>query len=92
MKIQKFDNFNKINETATISWYEAYEKFVDGQVVKDLADYNITESGNIQAMGVEFQNGYKFVSYGGGCSGYDCNTLYIISPNNEIVSSYECES
>lgn len=86
MKIHKWEKFNKLNENVdnTISWYEAFDKYVKGQIVVGEIQHNIHYS--TYAEGVLLENGYKYVSYGGGCSGEDCNTSYIISPDNVIIS------
>ncbi len=39
-------------------------------------------------QGITFENGYTYASQGGGCSGEDCNSSFIIDKNNIIIEEY----
>lgn len=92
--IKKLKDFvveqNDFNEK--ISFNEAFEKFIVGQKVKGF--YSVAPFGNKEIPtneryygdGMEFENDYKYLSYGGGCSGEDCNTTYIVDNNDKLVA------
>ena len=75
-----------------ISFYEAFDLYIKGQVVKGWRSY--VPFGNrdkpyderYYGNGVEFENGYKLISYGGGCSGEDCNTSFIIDAKDNLIA------
>jgi hypothetical protein len=80
--VQTFEEV--VNKERKLSFDEAFEKFIKNhQVVRSLNHVSI---GWTSAHGVELDNGYIYASHGGGCSGEDCNTTYIISPGNEIIA------
>ena len=57
MKLQKWKEFNKINENIDniIPWYEAFETYVKGQTVMNEINHNIHYSK--YANGVLYKNG-----------------------------------
>ena len=78
-----------------MTFAEAFEKFIKGQVVKSEVEFNYNEIKNsptLYGYGLAFENGYKVISYGGGSSGYDYNDQYIINPDNEKIAQQEAMS
>lgn len=75
-----------------MSFLEAFEKYIKGKKVKDLAyfpeygDHNTPFEERFYGHGVVVTGGYKFLCFGGGCSGEDCNTSFIVSPKNKLVA------
>lgn len=43
---------------------------------------------NFYGDGIVVEGNYKMISFGGGCSGEDCNVSFIISPDNKVIASY----
>ena len=83
---------NKVNEKGMSQEFaDVFNKFIKGQVVKEIAEvpYKSGEFTAAHGEGLEFENGYKYISYGGGCSGYDCNTCYIVDPEGKTIASYD---
>lgn len=39
----------------------------------------------------EFEHGWKTCCFGGGCSGNDCNTIWIIDSDDKVVVEYDNE-
>lgn len=66
-----------------IQFHEAFQKHILGQKVK--REYEHPD--RFMGRGLEFENGYKYVSRGGGCSGEDCNDSHIIGPENDLIAS-----
>ena len=93
MSLKKWEDFNENNEinenmiVNAIPWESAFESYIKGQTVVANIQHHLQHS--MYAEGLAMENGYKYVSYGGGCSGEDCNTSYIISPDDKIVASTE---
>jgi len=92
MKIKKF---NQLNESSTdkIPYHEAFDKYIRNQTIKDY--YNVYPYGNHElpyeerfyGYGLLLENGYKIIYYGGGRSGEDTNSSYIIDDNDKLISS-----
>ncbi len=84
---------NKVNEQEmNQEFMDAFDKYIKGQVVKTIVEVpykNVTGLTPPHGEGLEFENGYKYISYGGGCSGNDCNTVYIVGPDEKLVASYD---
>ena len=81
-----------------MDYHEAFELFIKGQ--KAMRHVSIPAHGDSKKPweeryygdGVEFENGYAFLAYGGGCSGYDCNTYYIVDlKTDRLVAYYNSE-
>ena len=79
--VKQFENYNeKTNEDTQISIDDAFNTYIKGQNAVGI--YSAGSYGE----GVVFENGYKYTSYGGGCSGEDCNTSYILNPNDDAIA------
>lgn len=78
--------------TPKIDFFTAFEKHIKGQPVKEYVsypvygDYNLPMEERHYGDGIKCKNGYQMISHGGGCSGEDCNTTFILSPRNKIIS------
>ena len=78
MKIKKF------NESVEINYYEAFnmyikdKKILNTYFVNPFGDYSLKPKERFYGSGVIVEGGYKMLHYGGGCSGEDCNTIYIV--------------
>ena len=76
-----------------IDFFEAFNLFIKGQVVADYfsvfpyGDKSIPPEERYYGEGIIMENGYKFIQYGGGCSGEDCNTSFIIDNEDKLVAS-----
>jgi len=69
-----------------------FNKFIKGQVVQSMTSmygmsYDIPHDKRYEGQGIIFENGYKVYQYGGGCSGEDYNTAYIVDPNGKLLAS-----
>lgn len=84
--MKKIKKFSEINENTHTNFNDAMNSFIIGQVAK--RKYNYYDSVGTDYIGIEFENGYKYVSHGGGCSGEDCNSTLILDPNDKIISEY----
>ncbi len=90
MKIKKFSD---INESVKISFGEAFDTYIKGQIIEGhysvnpYGDYNLPPEERYYGDGVILKNGYKFIQHGGGCSGEDCNTTFIIDDNDILVAT-----
>jgi hypothetical protein len=69
---------------------DAFNTHVKGQVVKEYfsAEPYGTPDKPYYGDGVELENGYKYISHGGGCSGEDCNASFIIGPDDKLVATF----
>jgi hypothetical protein len=75
-----------------IPFHEAFKKFIQGQSVK--APFSVYAYGDqskpheerFYGEGIELSNGYKMLHHGGGCSGEDCNTSFIVDNENNLVA------
>ena len=75
-KIKNFDDlFELEEEQKLLTFTEAFEKYVKGQII-------MSDAGD----GIILKNGYKYEHFGGGCSGEDCNTTYIFDPDGKLVA------
>ncbi len=75
-----------------IPFHEAFNKYIKGQTVKNAVSYYPYASDKpadekYYGDGMEFENGYKYISFGGGCSGEDCNVTFIVNDKNKLVAS-----
>lgn len=77
-----------------MEFWAAFGKFIKGQVIEEhhsvpaYGDHNLPHEERFYGEGVKCANGYKFIQFGGGCSGEDCNTSYIISPDDKLIARY----
>lgn len=85
--------FSQINEGFELTRFdEAFNKYivnqevVGGYYIDPFGDYNLPPEKRYYGDGIILKNGYKFIQYGGGCSGEDCNTSFIIDNNNNLIS------
>ncbi len=88
MKIKKF------NESADnqIDYFDAFDQFIIGREVTSF--YTVTPYGDndlpseerYYGDGIIVEGNYKMISHGGGCSGEDCNTSFILSPDDKIIA------
>jgi hypothetical protein len=91
-KFTKLAQSIKESNESELAFYEAFEKFIKGQTVKD--HYSISAYGDhtkpheerFYGEGMIFENGYKYLSHGGGCSGEDCNTSFIVDPQDKLIA------
>ena len=89
--MKKIERFEKFNEDLGMTYTEVFNKYIKGQKVVSL--YNgspIYPDGKELyhvVSGILLENGWAFASYGGGCSGEDCNENYLISKNNKILAT-----
>lgn len=89
--MKKFSSL-KENQETEMQFYEAFEKYIKGQVVKDhysvaaYGDNTLPHAERFYGEGMVFENGYKYLSHGGGCSGEDCNTSFIVDPSDKLVA------
>jgi hypothetical protein len=76
-----------------MNFAEAFEKHIKGQTVVDcisispFGDINKPMGQRYYGNGLKFSNGYKILHYGGGCSGEDCNTTFIVDENDNLVDT-----
>lgn len=89
--IKKFTDI--LNENFKLmNYYEAFNTYILGQKVQSnyfihaYGDYDLPSDERYYGDGLVFENGYKILSHGGGCSGEDCNTSFIIGPDNKLVA------
>ena len=50
-------------------------------------NYNMPLQDKYYGDGVLLENGFRMLSYGGGCSGDDCNTTFIIDDKGNLIAS-----
>ncbi len=91
MKIRRYDQLNE--GVKLMDYNETFEKFIIGQTIKgyvSLPPYGQKISLDVAERyfgdGVILANGYKILYYGGGCSGEDCNTTFIVDPEDHLVA------
>lgn len=95
--VKKFENYEddslmKYKKIPLMNYNEAITKFIIGQKViseyevAPFGDYNLPSDERYYGYGLSFENGYKMIHYGGGCSGEDCNNTYIIDPNDKLIA------
>ena len=90
MKIKRFE---QVNEAKGLDFFEAFNTYIKGQTVKDyfsVAPYGQSISPDVAKRyfgeGIVLENGYKLLQYGGGCSGEDCNTSFIVDDEGVLVA------
>ena len=66
-----------------MNFREAFEKFVKGQSILEETSREINYT---IAEGIILENNYSYLSYGGGASGEDINTKYIVCPKGEVIA------
>ena len=85
--------YGQLNEEAKLDYFDTFNEFIKGQVVKDY--FSVPPYGqSISELpreryygdGIECENGYKMITFGGGCSGEDCNTSFIIDDQGVLVA------
>lgn len=76
-----------------IPFHEAFNQFIKGQVITEFCsvqpfgDHNKPHGERFYGEGIICANGYKILHYGGGCSGEDCNTTYIVDDHDNLIAS-----
>lgn len=72
------------------AFQDAMENHIHGQKVVKAVSYPPygDDKQPFYGDGLEFENGYKYISFGGGCSGEDCNTTYIIDNEDKMVAVF----
>jgi hypothetical protein len=92
MKMIKLKNVLKEEEDkhTTMDFYDAFNTYIRGERAMSVKwrDGYSAPCGLI----VTFENGYKVASYGGGCSGEDCNTSWIVDRSNNIIATMDNSS
>ena len=93
MKIKRFE---QINEAKELNFFEAFNMYIKGQTIDDYVSYPAYGTSTATDVakryfgeGVVCANGYKMISHGGGCSGEDCNTTFIIDDEGVLVARNE---
>lgn len=85
--------YNQLNEAKGLDFFEAFNTYIKGQTIKEYVSYppygqsispDVAE--RYFGEGVECANGYKMITYGGGCSGEDCNTTFIIDDKDVLIA------
>ena len=90
MKIMRFE---QLNENIKMNFSESFNKFIKGKIV--ISDYTAFDNYDYmdkdyhKGYGIIVEGDYKMIHDGGGSSGEDCNTTYIISPDNKIISKLD---
>ena len=95
--IKKFGEY--INEefefdvpSKKLDFNEAFNKHIKGfrvlttESVAPYGDQNVDPEERFYGDGMRMENGYKILYFGGGCSGEDCNTTFIVSPDNKLIA------
>ena len=90
MKIKRFE---QVNEAKELNFSEAFNTYIKGQTIKDhfsVAPFGRDISPDVAKRyfgdGIVLENGYKLLNYGGGCSGEDCNTTFIVDDEDVLVA------
>jgi hypothetical protein len=92
MTIKKFA---QLNENKLISFNEAFDMYIKGQIaigqyyVSEFGDHKLPPEERFYGNGIVFENGYKYLAYGGGASGEDYNVEYIVSPDDKLIAKEE---
>lgn len=69
---------------------EIFTQFILGQRLKAFGWMQPTTDNNyVGGYLMEYENGYKTVTKGGGCQGDDYTTMYVLDPNNTVLEKYE---
>jgi len=89
--IKKFTDM--INERFELmNFNEAFNVYILGQTAQSgyhippYGNHNLPSDERYYGDGIVFGNGYKYISHGGGCSGEDCNTTFIIDSNDKLIA------
>lgn len=85
----------KESQEDPISFEEAFKKYIlNRSVISTYYGTPLVNNGDnfveyyALIEGIKFDNNYIWASHGGGCSGEDCNTTFIISPENKVIASF----
>lgn len=76
-----------------MTFREAMAEFIIGKKVVEwvsyppYGDYSKPPEERFYGDGIKVDDGCKYISFGGGCSGEDCNTSYILSPDDKILAT-----
>ena len=71
---------------------KVFRDHIEGQTVNTAVsfppygDWNIPSDERYYGNGLVFSNGYMILYHGGGCSGEDCNTTFIVDDNGKLVA------
>jgi hypothetical protein len=86
----KLKNVLKEEEKSMMNFETAFDTYIRGEramSVKWRDGYSAP-----YGLIVTFENGYKVASYGGGCSGEDCNTSWIVDKSTNIIATMDSSS
>lgn len=86
MKIRKFNESLEINYNDAFNMYIKDKKIIDSYFVAPYGDYSVDPTERFYGSGLTVEGNYKILYHGGGCSGEDCNTVFIVSPDNKLVA------
>jgi hypothetical protein len=76
-----------------MTFSEAFSKFIKGQVVVGwhevyaFGDHNLSQEKRFYGYGTKYANGYKLLFYGGGASGEDYNSSFIVNDKDELIAA-----
>jgi hypothetical protein len=85
--VKKYEDLLEFDfqDLGSLTFNEAFEKFIEGQKIDAYID--ATPKGYYTTCcGILCNNGYKYVHHGGGCSGEDCNSNWILDLNDNIIA------
>lgn len=94
MKIKKFEEINESSEIK-MDYFEAFEQFIKGKRVLSYysvpayGDYNLEFTERFYGDGIAVEGNYKMIHHGGGCSGDDCNSSFIVSPDDKLIARHD---
>lgn len=97
---QRDEYYKEFNENVEekMSYHEAFELFIKGQKalrqvsIPAFGDHTKPHDQRYYGDGIEFENGYAALAYGGGCSGHDCNTYFIVDlKTDRLVACYDSQ-
>jgi hypothetical protein len=91
MEIKRYNE--ALNLSKELSFYDAFDTYIKDQTVVGQASYppfgnkiSPDVAKRYYGEGIIFENGYKILYYGGGCSGEDCNTTFIVDDNDVLIA------
>ena len=84
--VKKFEN--NLSDAQKFQFHtfdEAFNTLIKGK--KIVAWVDIQPEGTYSyAQGIQVEDGYIYAHHGGGCSGNDCNTTWILTNDGKIIS------
>ncbi len=75
-----------------MNFNEAFDKYIKNNIAIDYVsipaygDLNKPHDERFYGSGIVTEDGYKMLNHGGGCSGEDCNVIFIVDYNDKIVA------